>query len=93
MNLATEMCRQPAGELLTLLLTPGDFADDKPSHGKGLQANDRKSSKQPVAGSNPAGGVEKKSSHSKAFAFGVVDVAETCMGVFTLDDRINDAQA
>jgi hypothetical protein len=37
--------------------------------------------------------VEKKSSHSKAFAFGVVDVAETCMGVFTLDDRINDAQA
>ena len=47
-----------SGELLTLLLTPGDFADYKPSQGKGLQTNDRKSSKQPVVGSNPTGGVE-----------------------------------
>jgi hypothetical protein len=32
---------------------------DKPSWGSGLRANDLKSSKQPVPGSNPAGGVTK----------------------------------
>ena len=54
-----------SGELLTLLLTPGDSGADKPSQYRGLQANDRKSSKQPVAGSNPAGGVSKPSFKGK----------------------------
>ena len=46
-----------SGELLTLLLTPGDFGVDEPSQGSGLRANDRKSSKQPVVCSNHTGGV------------------------------------
>jgi hypothetical protein len=41
-----------------LLLTPGDFGAYKPSHSKGLRANDRKPSKQPVVDSNPTGGVD-----------------------------------
>jgi hypothetical protein len=48
-----------SGELLTLLLTPGRFRPNKPSYSKAFQANDRKSSKQPVDGSNPSGGVNK----------------------------------
>ena len=52
-------------ELLTLLLTPGRFRANKPSQDMGLRVNDRKSSKQPVVGSNQTGGV---SSRTKADA-------------------------
>jgi hypothetical protein len=45
------------GELLTRLLTPGEWLAQEPSRGAALPAKDRPSSKQPVVGSNPTGGV------------------------------------
>jgi hypothetical protein len=57
-----------SGELLTLLLTPGDFGANKPGLSKGLRASDRKSSKQPVLCSNHPGGVLKKQAIAKVLA-------------------------
>ena len=51
-------------KLLTLLLTPGEFPAREPSCSLAFQANDRKSTKQPVVCSNHTGGVAINRSHA-----------------------------
>jgi hypothetical protein len=51
-------------ELLTLLLTPGEFPAREPSCSWAFQANDRKSSKQPLVCLNHTGGVARNRSHA-----------------------------
>ena len=79
----TEAQREPkSDELLTLLLTPGDFGADKPSQDRGLQANDRKSSKQSVDGSNPSGGVSIRAYFLGPKAFLALAFALTAFACF-----------
>ncbi len=50
--------RPAKGGMALTAITPSQEPEGR--HSRGFQVNNRKSSKQPVAGSNPAGGVNQK---------------------------------
>jgi len=57
-----------AGELITLLPTFLECSAHESSHGNALPANDGKSAKQSVVGSNPTGGDGRNPVTARAFS-------------------------